>query len=131
MVLPDTLVSVERALLGKARGNGHFRLQGPVDRTLAGDLEELRTLLLIEIALESNHASDTIDMSFPGLAVLAVGRVYLVVREVHHDALERKPLVLGVGPDRHRRARAERRSQQVVRRRTGVQTSRVLRLVRA
>src|SRR5262249_18957539 len=100
-----------------------------VDRTLVGDLEEPRTLAIIESAGERDGPIDAVEHPFFGLAALAIGGVDLGVVEPHRDFVERQCLALGVEPQRHRRAGAERREQQVVGTRSAVETARLDRLI--
>src|SRR6266700_7397655 len=87
---------------------------------LVGDLQQLRARGVIERTRELDDALDAIDAALPGFALAAIDGVDLFVAQIDADALERKLLRLRVEADGHRRARAERRGQQVVGRRPGV-----------
>ena len=63
----------------------------------------------LSVAGERDRALDAVDLALFGLALLAILRVDLRVRERDRHALERQLLVLGIEPQRHRRAGAERR----------------------
>src|SRR5438309_3030122 len=101
-----------------------------MDRALVGDLQELRALLRAEITLERDQPVDSVDLPLARLAFRAVGRVDLLVLELHADALERDALQVRVRPRRHGRERSEGRAQQIVGRQARIQASGLERLVR-
>src|SRR4029450_5384529 len=82
--------------------NPHLVLQGAMDRTLVGDLEQFRPRCGVERAFELDHPVDAIDAPFLGLAFAAVARVGLLVAQVDTDALQRKFFLVGVHAYGHR-----------------------------
>src|SRR5437016_13327035 len=98
------------------RADLDLRGQGPVDGTLPGDLEELRSLAVRQRPAELEIDLDTIEHALTGLAVGAVRGMDLSVPEADCHGLERPLPAPCVEPDRHRGARAQSAEQEVVRR---------------
>ena len=68
-------------------------------------------------------------MPFLGFALGAIGGVDPAMPQPDLDARQRQLLVIGIKPQRHRRAGAERGEQQIVRPRTAVEAAGIFRLV--
>src|SRR5579862_592180 len=94
-------------LRGQARANVDLGLQRPVDRALAGDLEELRSLLLRQRSRKLDVAVDSVAYPLSRLTVGTVCRVDLPMSEPDGHVLERPSLAARVERDGHRGARAE------------------------
>ena len=67
-------------------------------------------LLRVELSFEGDQSFDAVDLSLAGLAFGAIRGVDLVVLQLDADALERDALEIGVRPEGHRSAGAERRA---------------------
>ena len=83
-------------------------------RALAGDLEELRALLIAQRTVEFDCKLDRIDPPFFGFAPGAIVGVDPRVLKPSCDASERQTLPLGIHREGHRRARPQRRKQKIV-----------------
>ena len=94
-----------------------------------GDLGEAGALRVVERAVEGERAAEPVDVALLRFAVGAVLGVEAVVLDVDGDAGERPLLAVGVHPQRHRRARPERRAEEVVGRRPLVRPADLRRLV--
>src|SRR5581483_4109848 len=106
-----------------------LRGQGPVYRALIGDLGQAGALIGRERAGELDDAFDMVQPAFPGIAVVAIGRVYLRVTQSDGDTFERPAFAARIHLHRNRCARAQGGKEQVVRRRAFVLTARRDRLV--
>src|SRR5262245_66227538 len=84
-------------------------------RTLVGDLHEPPALLGVELAAENDGTLDAVDLAFLGLAVSAICGVDLGMAELDRHPAERQRLVLGIKPQRHRRAGSQPCQQQIIR----------------
>ena len=84
-----------------------------MDGAMAGDLDEPRSLNLVE---RPDQFDCLIDLIEHGLGILVIGAVLDVnasVGECHDDLLESPFLACGVRVDRHRRAAAKRHQQEL------------------
>src|ERR671930_1500705 len=89
---------------GEARANVDLRLEGPMHRTPAGNLEEPRSLVVRQRSGELDVPLDPVDHPLAGLAVRAVGGMDLRMSQPDRHALERPALASRVEGDRHRGA---------------------------
>ena len=107
-----------------------LRHERAVDRAPFGDLEQPLSLLRTERTVERDLPLDAIEHALLRLALGAVRRVNLRMREPHRHALEGPLLPSRVQRDRHRRSGAERDQQEVIGRGPGVGAAVRDRLVR-
>jgi hypothetical protein len=89
-------------------------------RTSLSDLREADTLLMRERPDDLQRSLDLIQSHRSVLALLLVGGMRPSVTHVNGDALEGPLLPVGVHPQGHRGARAERGEHEIVRRRAFV-----------
>src|SRR3546814_3311644 len=104
-------------------------MQGAVNRAFVGDLQQPPTFLRRQVPPHLDDPLDAVDLAFLRLAGCAVLGVNLPVRKGDPRPLEREALALGVEPEGHRGAGAERRQQEIVWRRAHVEAADALRLV--
>src|SRR5213075_1046319 len=107
----------------------NLRHQRPVHWALVRNVQQTRALVVAEHASQFHDAFDVIEPPFFGLARLTVGGVNPPVTESDRHGLERPLRAPGVHRHGHRRTGSERRQQEVVRRRTGIGSADVDRLV--
>lgn len=88
-----------------------------------GDLHQPRPLFGIEIAFECDQALDAVEHSLFGFARGAIGAMNFAVMQADRCLLKRQLLAFGIKPQRHRRAGAEPREEQIVWVGTGVHTA--------
>src|SRR3546814_9858139 len=106
-------------------------MQGAVNRAFVGDLQQPPTFLRRQVPPHLDDPLDAVDLAFLRLAGCAVLGVNLPVRKGDPRPLEREALALGVEPEGHRGAGAERRQQEIVwRRRSEEHTSELQSLMR-
>src|SRR5881628_2215130 len=97
----------EGGSLKKNRSNVDLRGERPMHRTLVGDLEHLRALLLRQLAGHGNLPLDAIEQGSLGLALGAVLSMDPRMPEANRHACQRPALPSRIQRDRHRRSGAE------------------------
>ena len=96
------------------------------------DLDETRSLLMIEIAFDSDPSRDPLRALWcVGVRLGGVLAVHAVVPELDRDPIQRPLLAGRVHAQGHRRAAPERAEQQLVGGHAGVSPAELLRLVAA
>ena len=100
-----------------------------MDGALVGDLEEARTLFVIKVSLEGDHAINVVDHPFLCLAFGTIGGVNSPVPQPDRGPGQRQALAIGVKPHRHRRAGTERSQEKIVGARPAVEPARRFRVV--
>src|SRR5439155_9656899 len=108
-----------------------FGCQGLVNRAFPRDFHQLRALFVGQLALEVNLEFDPINSAFLGFAFLAIRRMDFEMTKRNRNAFERPFSLAREETDRHRRARAERGEQKIVRRRTRFGSAECARLIGA
>src|SRR3546814_9709329 len=96
---------------------------------LVGDSQQPPTFLRLQVPPHLVDPHDSVDLACRRLAGCALLGVNLPVRKGDPRPLEREALALGVEPEGHRGAGAERRQQEIVWRRAHVEAADALRLV--
>jgi hypothetical protein len=92
--------------------------------TLVRDTRQRGALVFVEVARNDDAALEVVDeVTGPFNAVGAVLRMGFGVADLDRDAFKREALPVGVKPQSHRRACAERRAEKVVRRWASVEAS--------
>jgi hypothetical protein len=92
--------------------------------------DQPRALFGIQFALERDHPLDAVDHPLFGFALGAIGGVNPPVPKPNLHARQRHLFAIGIEPQRHRRAGTERREQESVGTRAGIEAADVHRLVR-
>src|SRR5919202_704958 len=79
-----------------------------------GDLEESRTLVVVEVALERHRDLHLVQPRVVSFAILAIFRIVFVMGQLHLDAFQRPTVPLRIHLKGNRRACAERAEEQFV-----------------
>src|SRR3546814_7785996 len=103
-------------------------MQGAVNRAFVGDLQQPPTFLRRQVPPHLDEPLDAVDLAFLRLEGCAVLGVNLPVRKSDPRPLERETLALGVEPEVHRGASADRSQQEIIWRRAHVEAADTLRL---
>src|SRR5690349_19881952 len=115
---------------GQAALDAHLGGQCAVHRALVGDLPQSGALLGVQRAVEDQLDLDPVDAPLARLALGAIRRVDLGMRQADLDRGERPLLPSRIQRDRHRGSGSQRDEQIVVGRRAGVGPARRQWLVR-
>ena len=91
-----------------------FGCERAVHGTLVGDLQQAVPIRLAELSRQGDRPIDAIDHALLALAGLAIFGVFLRMREMHRDAIERQRFAVGIKAQCHRRAGTEPGEQQVI-----------------
>lgn len=85
-----------------------------------GNLEQSAPLGIIQVSGQFNLSIDSIEKTFFGVALHAIFRVNAEMLKTYGHASQIPLFTLCIQAHRHRRARAQRSKQKIVRRRSGV-----------
>ena len=116
-------------VVSKPVDNDGAILQGSVYRAARRDGEEAAALLGSEVAVQRDDPLDSVETRVGVIGVVAIGGVDVLVVQVDANVRQGPALAACVGHQRHRRAGAERRRQEVVRTGSTVQPAIALRFI--
>jgi hypothetical protein len=100
-----------------------------MDRAALGDLHDALLLVGGQRSSELDSPLYTVEIPFFRFAFGAIHGVNPVVTQVDGDLIESPSLPSRIQRDRHRRSRAQRRNQQLIRRGPGIPAAKLNRLV--